>query len=352
MIEHTPRGAPGALTFEIEHVRDMLAKPRPIDWLVRGLLARDTLALVAGPPKSLKSFWADHIANSVATGRAMDGAQATRAPVLTIAGEGRDGLARRKRAWEIRHGIELSNAAVYASKTAARLCDPLAALAVQQAVERMADAAGEAPGLIVVDTLQRNLGPGDENHTGDMTRFVEHLDAHLREPFGACVLVVHHTGHAAADRPRGSTVMPASADCLFTTARVGDVVTVEPKWAKDWPAPPPLTYRMDVIELPWESADGRPETSCVLTRTDAAPATRPAPSGNAEKALSVLRGLYEKHRANLGKSGRDPASARVRLDDWREACGFDHRSTFHRAKDALTEAGLVATDMPFVDLLP
>ena len=50
--------------------------------------------------------------------------------------------------------------------------------------------------MIVIDTLARNFGAGNENSTEDMNRFVASIDRYLREEFGSAILLVHHTGHA------------------------------------------------------------------------------------------------------------------------------------------------------------
>lgn len=340
-----------APAFALDHVRDLLTAPTPIPYLVPGLLARDTLALVSGPPKSLKSFWSDGLANAIGTGGHFDSVLTNASPVITICGEGRHGIGRRKKAWEIRHGLSLADAPVYVSKTAARLCEPVAAYEVEQAVQRIADATGEAPGLIVVDTLQRNMGAGDENSTADVSRLILHLDRHLREPFGCCVMIVHHTGHATNERARGSSVLPASVDTAFMVARSGELVTVSAQFAKDWAAPEPMTYRLQIVDLPWNGEDGNPETSCVLNRVDAPPVTT-RPTGNAARALEVLRDLQAEHQANLTKAGRDPAGARVLLEDWRIGCAFDHRSQFTRARDWLADARLIQIAHPHVELTP
>lgn len=337
--------------FELDHVGSLLGAPTPIPWLVPGILARDTLVLVSGPPKSLKSFWTDGLANAVGTGARFDGITTTTAPVVTVCGEGRHGIGRRKMAWQIRNGMDLTTAPVYVSRTAARMCEPVAALEVEQAVQRIADATGQAPGLIVVDTLQRNMGAGDENSTADVSRLILHLDRHLREPFRACVLVVHHTGHTATDRARGSSVLPASADVAFQVARSSELVTVSATFAKDWQAPEPMTYRMELVELPWLGEDGNPETSCVLRRVDERPVTA-APTGHAAKALAVLREMLVEYQGNLIRGGQSPTGARVKIEDWRNRCGFEHRSQFTRgARDVLLALNMIRIDGLFVEPL-
>ena len=75
--------------------------------------------------------------------------------------------------------------------------------------------AGLSPRLIVLDTLARCFGAGDENQTRDMNAFVHGCDK-LREWFpGASVLVVHHTGKNAERGARGSIALTAAADVEF-----------------------------------------------------------------------------------------------------------------------------------------
>ena len=82
--------------------------------------------------------------------------------------------------------------------------DPVSAARVAQAVEALAADHG-TPKLIIVDTLARNLGNGDENSNADIGMFINNIDIHLRSRFGAAVLIVHHTGHLEKDRSRGAS---------------------------------------------------------------------------------------------------------------------------------------------------
>jgi hypothetical protein len=93
----------------------------------------------------------------------------------------------------------------------------------REGVERLiagieAQLGGSPPSLIVIDTLQRNFGSGDENSARDMGAFIHNCDD-LRTHFGAAVLVVHHTGKDKGD-PRGSSALEASLDMM---SRVKDV---------------------------------------------------------------------------------------------------------------------------------
>jgi hypothetical protein len=41
------------------------------------------------------------------------------------------------------------------------------------------------------------------------------INSEIREPFGATVLVIHHSGHSASERPRGSSAITANVDFLL-----------------------------------------------------------------------------------------------------------------------------------------
>ena len=77
------------------------------------------------------------------------------------------------------------------------------------------------PRLIVLDTLARNFGGGNENDTKDMNQFVTNVDA-VRQAWGCTVLVVHHTGHNSTDRGRGSSALKAALDSEYQLTRQED----------------------------------------------------------------------------------------------------------------------------------
>ena len=79
------------------------------------------------------------------------------------------------------------------------------------------EAAGVAPGLIVVDTLAQTLGAGDENGAG-MSQFIANANA-LARHFGALVLVVHHVGLADDQRLRGHSSLRGALDVQILCER-------------------------------------------------------------------------------------------------------------------------------------
>ncbi|MDN3518319.1 helicase RepA family protein [Aquisalimonas lutea] len=335
--------------FELVKAADI--EPKAPSWLIRDYLEADTLALVFGDPGCGKSFLAVDWACSVATGKDYQGQRVKHGPVVYLAGEGLNGLARRRKAWTIRHQQSLEDAPLYVSKGPAALCDWESALAVQKAVDDLAEAEG-SPALIVVDTLARNFGSGDENSTQDMNIAVQVMDA-LRTAHRATVLVIHHTGHGDKSRGRGAMALKGALDAEYRMDKDEQgVVRLEATKMKDAPEPEPWAFRIRSVELGFQDEDGHEVTSAVLDSTDYTPPQhgQPARGKNQRIALALLERLEAEHRANVEADGRDPDTARVSVDAWRSACvaeGMDRRR-FHQVKDSLNDHHAVVMDHGFV----
>lgn len=321
-VEVLRNAAPVAAPPRFHFIRAADIEVTQPEWLIRGLLERDALALVFGDPGCGKSFLAVDWACSVATGREYAGHKVRHGPVLYLAGEGRNGIARRLEAWTIRSGESLEDAPLYLSSGPAALCDLQSAAEVQAAVAELAEAEG-SPALVVVDTLARNFGPGDENSTHDMSVAIQAMDA-LRSTHRCTVLLVHHTGHADKTRARGAMALKGALDAEYRLERGEDGVTrLDATKMKDAPEPPPLAFKLRTVELGFEDDDGDPVTSAVLDPVEHTAPPKKGSAGrgrNQTKALAILSELYDEHCENVEADGRAPTEARVEIAEWREAC--------------------------------
>lgn len=314
---------------------------RPPVFLVRDLVETDGLALLFGDPAAGKSFVALDLAASVATGRAFHGQPVKAGPVIYIAGEGHNGIGRRLAAWEAHTGEKLNSAPLFISTAGASL---LSHESFADVMSDLAEAAVEAgtPALIVIDTLARNFGPGDENSTPDMNKFVAAVDR-LRAPYpGSVVLIVHHTGHGDKSRARGSIVLRAALDAEYRVEKVGDSVVFTNTKMKDAPPPASVAFKLNSITV---TRDGQTFESAVLEKT-AVPvkATKLTDSANIGfKAFAAVRDKME---------GNESDQTRVGLEAWRDEF-FNlysgksleaKRKAFDRARAALVDAGLLSVD--------
>jgi len=338
-------------------VGELCSLPPTESWLVKGYLTTDSLTVLFGDPGCGKSFLAIDIAGHVACGLPWRGCSVKPGKVLYIAGEGRNGLSKRFRAWFERHGETPRNIQICTAPIA--LTDPAGIAALVAEIQAMP----EAPALIVIDTVNRNFGPGDENATADMTRAVAGLDA-IRNATGAALLGLHHSGHGDKSRGRGSSVLRASVDVEFAVEKFDRTVQVRCTKAKDFDHPAPLAWTLEKQPLPWADEDGTPMDSAVLESGELHEPPPPPNSArmgeNQTKALRLLDKLHRNARNNLEASGHDPNNARVSRADWyreMELAGFKppRRSECKREllkRGLITEFGhFVAPSSPVTDFV-
>ncbi|MGY0218371.1 helicase RepA family protein [Endozoicomonadaceae bacterium StTr2] len=250
-------------------VGELTQNIEPTSWLIDDFIESDTLALCFAPPASYKSFFAVDVAASIATGTQWHGHDVQRGAVFYVAGEGMAGLKKRFRAWEIERGVVTQNHPLYLSSGAS---DLLKTSSVSELVALMTEIIQQhdvEPALIVIDTLARNFGGGNENDTKDMNLFVSNVDA-IRRLWGCTVLVVHHTGHAANGRGRGSSALKAALDAEYQLTRQDDsmLVRVKNTKMKDAESPESKTFELKVVGLGQKDHRGREVTSGVLVDTD------------------------------------------------------------------------------------
>ena len=310
---------------------------RPPDWLLRGMLERDTFALVFGDPGCGKSFLAIDWACRIATGTPWRDHAVKAGPVVYIAGEGQNGFGRRIRAWQQHNDVSLDEKPLYLSPAVA-MPDPADLVALVTAIDTGVAAVGGMPAMIVLDTLARNFGSGDESSTQDMTRFVASCDV-IRKRYGCTVLVVHHTGHADKSRARGAMALKAALDAeyrLEQTAKHEGLLTATKM--KDAEEPDPMGLSLVTVELAGLVDDyGNPVTSAAV---EVATADIEAITAQAETARR--RGKWQKHGLDIAKSLVEQSQTGwVDVFEWRSASGEAgmSRQTQLRVLETMAEYG-------------
>lgn len=205
--EEQPRAKP-RLRFLSDD--DAMAKP---DWLVKGLLPRVGVGLLAGQSRVGKTFLALELAGALAKGHDFFGKK-VRAPggTLVIAAEAPGSFGVRLEA--LRRG-RLDNAAKATLPIAwqAGGKDDIRAL-VAEAVRAMPERFGVPLRLVIVDTIAAAFLMENEDDAGEATRIMKTLDAVAQE-LGVLVLGIHHYGKSEDAGVRGSSAWTASADVIL-----------------------------------------------------------------------------------------------------------------------------------------
>lgn len=250
-------------------IGDLIRNIQPIQWLVKNYFEEDSIALIYGAPSSGKSFFSIDIAACIATGSAWFKNKVSEGVVVYIAGEGLNGLSRRFRAWEIDRGIDLSNVDLFRTAGAVQMLDEEEALRLSEHIYQVSEATGKPIKMVIIDTLARNYGAGDENSTEDMNQFIQHTDKYIRQRFNCCVTIVHHSGHNA-ERARGSSALKAAVDAEFeVTKDDSGMVKIRGTKMKEAEVPEELMLKIRGVEIPeLVDEDGNVGTSAVLDLSD------------------------------------------------------------------------------------
>ncbi|GFO81785.1 MAG: hypothetical protein A49_14120 [Methyloceanibacter sp.] len=284
---HARRPSPDRVKFKLIHAHEVLEKLGPVDWLVKDFLEENTTGLVFGDPESFKSFLTLDIAFHIAAGKDWHGHAVRKGPVIYIAGEGHNGLARRFRAWERDHDTPIADLPLYVSERAASLYDAESAADVVEAVADTVKRVGR-PALVVIDTLARNFGAGDENSNTDMGLFLNHVDGLIRAQFGCTVMIVHHTGHTHKERARGATALKGGMDFEYRMDRAGPGLTTQMTCTKMKDAPKPDSVWFEGREVVLGTFEDGDMTSLVFDKCAAPVAEEKPLKGKQAELFNII----------------------------------------------------------------
>ncbi|MHA7000320.1 helicase RepA family protein [Aeromonas schubertii] len=234
-------------------------------YLVKGLLPAESTCSIFGPSGSFKSFAAVSLSCHIATGKQWDGRRITKGAVLYVVGEGGVGVPRRIRAWADQYngGADVPN--LYRIDMPVFMADQSQILDLKIAAEQVSAATGEPVRMIVIDTVARCFGGGDENRAADMGAFIAGCDT-IKSMLKATILLIHHTGKNEENGARGSSAFRAAMDAEFLIKRESNdtqSLTLTCTKMKDSQEPIKRAYDLRSRIVCWDD-DGDEITSLVL----------------------------------------------------------------------------------------
>lgn len=264
--------------IQIEHWDAI--QDEPVRWLIDKVLPVGSFSALYGPPGSFKSFHALHIAHCIATGMPWMGNEVTEAGgVLYIAGEGFGGVGARIKACK-QHYQTKDGAPIYVIRHQLNLRSSVEDFnALVLAIEQLVMDSGIDFKLIVIDTLARAFGGGDENSASDMMQFVVtcgHIQKIVQD---AALMILHHSGKDQSRGMRGSSALLGAVDTELELLRIEDSMKGIIRIAKQKDGEDGTRYgfEMVTVELPAPQGSlqiGEPQTSlavqpCELGQFDA-----------------------------------------------------------------------------------
>ena len=314
-------------------------KITPTEWLIDEITAAHTFQSIVGASYSGKSLLAIDMACSVAAGIPFHGREVQQGTVAYICGEGRSGMLKRIDAWCASHFQELTKLPFILSANALNMRDTEMVQSIKKLANKVTDLR-----LIVIDTLNRNFGGGNENQSDAMGEFITACDQ-LIEHFDCTVCVVHHMGKDQSAGARGHSSFYAALDTEVTVKSIGDndvqVSCTKQKDAHEFDA-------MQFIKVPTHE-------SVVLDPVEVSKrSARVKLSDNQQIAMDTL---YEGINPILA-TGTPKMSCRLHLEDWRNIFHRRHsgdnpkskNTAFGRARNALQTSGLIVCENDYFTL--
>lgn len=305
-----------------------------VSWLVKHVVPSDAIGMMYGGSGTFKSFIALDLALHVAHGLPWMGRRTKKGSVLYIAAEGGGGLWQRIVAWHrarrlqwstIRDSFKIIPKAVDLTADAWRVVEA-------------AQSKSLTPALVAIDTLSQTYA-GEENSANEMAAYFRELGNRFRALWGCSVLLLHHTGHQATERPRGSSAIRANLDYMLGVFRDEKemLATLTCGKQKDGDAFQDATFALSVHELGHDE-DGDKVTSLVARHLSSAEEMSQA----METERSAGRGGKNQLLLSLLQNGIKETALR---NAFYQECGLDtaeaRRQAYHRAKNWATKAGFM-----------
>jgi hypothetical protein len=182
------------------------------DELVKGLLGCGEFSLFVAKPGTAKSVLVGDIGCHVAAGLDWHGRKVKQGLVVFFAAERKQLTERRIAAWRKKHGVKSIPFAVVGGKL--DLTTGLAdATALANTIADLEAKSGHSCVLIILDTVTRTFGPGDQHQSRDMSKYIQSVDA-LNRATGAHIAAIHHSPWSD-DRGKGAIDLDGAVDVSF-----------------------------------------------------------------------------------------------------------------------------------------
>jgi hypothetical protein len=314
-------------------------KLTPMSYLVKNLIPEESTGQIYGDTGTWKTFYALDLACSVGTGKEFHGLKTKQAPVIYIAGEGKQQIVKRFKAWSIVNEIGLHDIDVYVSSGPVEMI-------TRESVDELiitlknliTDSFIDLPGIIMLDTFARNFGPGDENKTADMNLYINALDR-IREHFRCTTISIHHTGLSSKDRARGSYANKCALDFEYYFDKdnkdENELLRVICTKMKDGQFPEPMAFTPHEVDLDIKNEYGENEHSLVLREIEYVPKENKGKKDQG-KNQQIMLSILESHITDKGFD----------VEIWKAKCyekGVS-RASFSENKIKWLEEGFIKID--------
>lgn len=312
----------------------LIEEAASMSWLCDGILPEQSLGMLYGASGTFKSFLALDAVLHIVHGLPWLGRHTQQGPALWIAAEGGKSFGHRVAAWHRSRRLKPSADLVGIPASIDLGTD------AWRVVEAVQSTVAITPRIVVVDTLsQTYTGGAEENSATDMAAYLRELGARFRDLWKCTVIVVHHSGHTATERPRGSSAIQANTDFLFGCWRDEKemLATLSCQHMKDGERFDDATFALSKVDLGTDKR-GKPLSHLAARHLNSAEEVQEA----AEAEVQAGRGGKNQLLVSLMQNGGKETDLRR---SFYADCGLDNeearRKAYYRARAWAIKSGIM-----------
>lgn len=265
------------------------------EWLIKGLLTRGEVGMIAGPSKSGKTFLAGDGALAVARGVEWFGRRTLHGGVIYQAGEGQKGLKKRLRAYRKFHGLTVDDDLPFVLLPA-RIDLYSSDDHTEALIDEIKYWSSTFPvplELVVIDTWATATAGANENDGKDVSVILERC-ARISRATNAAVLIVHHM-NAGGEKVRGHSSILANLENVLLVRQVDGLHDSDNRQIreavvsknKDGTDGETFRFVLKSVQIGIDE-DQDPVTSCVVARTNGDGSDAPVPERSAISDADAL----------------------------------------------------------------
>ncbi|MBZ9973488.1 AAA family ATPase [Mesorhizobium sp. BR-1-1-8] len=244
---------------------DEIEEGAPKETLIKGMLGVGEYTTISGLPGTGKSVIVTDLACHVAAGMDWHGRKLKkRGLVIYVAAERKKLTERRMMAFRKHHGVKDVPLLVVGGRLdfTRNLDDARSLIALIKEAETETD----LPCVwVIIDTLTRVFGAGDQNASKDMTRFVQSCDEILIAT-QAHVSAIHHSAWSG-ERGKGAIDLDGAVDASYMVKKENGKYRLVCDGTNDGDEGDILAFKMESIELS-KDADGEPTNAPVVVKLE------------------------------------------------------------------------------------
>ncbi|MBZ9888105.1 AAA family ATPase [Mesorhizobium sp. BR1-1-3] len=296
---------------------DEIEEGAPKETLIKGMLGVGEYTTISGLPGTGKSVIVTDLACHVAAGMDWHGRKLKkRGLVIYVAAERKKLTERRMMAFRKHHGVKDVPLLVVGGRLdfTRNLDDAKALIALIKEAETETD----LPCVwVIIDTLTRVFGAGDQNASKDMTRFVQSCDEILIAT-QAHVSAIHHSAWSG-ERGKGAIDLDGAVDASYMVKKEHGRYKLVCDGTNDGDEGDILAFKMESVELSVD-ADGEPTNAPVVVKIDeAAVGDMVEAKTHNDRAMIILREMQEDGTVSPGGKGFPQEGNMVTEEAWRQA---------------------------------